>query len=460
MKTLHKNYELPAVEHEVLEDLEKINKTLCSIDEDCCAVEGALSSLDSSVNDIVKFGVHTDQLQNTTIDNIESNRYLVVNSDGSKLHTIEGGGDAGGNTHEVLVKKSNKNYDTKWENLFNIGDELNVVSVDGSSDINSNSSVIVENSASACSSHSAFYSNQIKSNKYDLELNNSYVLTNSVEDAPFDEVQKATKNNLGIVKIGDGVNVDNGSISVVGGCDATKTEYGTVMPGDGFSVDDGEISFDGYSIASSSKAGIVKIGSGFGINENGGLEMIISGEPIIYNLGKIKGISGNKIIVEENVGLYRAEISSDTDFTIDTSNFTQTKDISFYVEIVANRVCDIKFNDEIGFSVIRGSSLFKVSKLLGASKFSAELIKVEGQNQELLTLHTNQEVNSDYYVTSSTSGEAWIYDFVYNLTGTTNMTWRNSPRQLDFAFASPVLVDYLWWRDDTFDEENPITLNG
>ena len=50
----------------------------------------------------------------TELTNIQPRRYVVVNEDASGFSTVEGGGGEGGKKGELLVKKSDKNFDTMW----------------------------------------------------------------------------------------------------------------------------------------------------------------------------------------------------------------------------------------------------------------------------------------------------------------------------------------------------------
>lgn len=86
------------------------------------------------------------------------------------------------------------------------------------------------------------------------------------------ELDKATKNGIGGVIIGDNIDVTNGTISVP---KATDSSLGVVKPTDGLSINNGELSVntgDGLSINQNNELDI-NIGGGLQINQDNELEV-------------------------------------------------------------------------------------------------------------------------------------------------------------------------------------------
>lgn len=277
MQTANKLYPLPNKNHDVLEDLARIDEAFSAIDEDITAAENSTAQLQVTVSNLdAKSLTITKNLDiDTEIQHIKVNNYLVTNKDGTGFSTTEGGGNEGGFLGQCLAKTSDENYQTAWKNFWEITRktaELHILDDEGS---------IFDQSI-------GLVSRQAKSDVFS-DSNDAIIITDSIEQIA-DVENIANRENYGVVKIGDGVNVSDGIISVPRYGNATADNFGLVKVGDGISVTDGTISVQPIEKASHQEFGVVKLSDDFELNENGELKLAskTDGEPVIYKLAKRK----------------------------------------------------------------------------------------------------------------------------------------------------------------------------
>lgn len=437
MKTANRHYPLPNKNHDVLEDLARINETFSAIDSDIISTESAISQLKETVSnlDAKSLTIPSNVNINTEIQNIKVNNYLVTNKDGTGFSTTEGGGTEGGFLAQCLAKTSNENYKTAWGNFWEIskhGDEVHVLND--------------EENATDPLSKSGLVNNQIISDVFS-DSQTSYILRDSIEQITNTE-NIATKLNYGLVKIGDGIAIDNGIISVPRYENATPDDFGLVKVGDGISVNNGVISVQPIQNASNNNLGVVKLSDDFELNGNG--ELILAektgSEPIIYKLAKRKIVDNGIIEIEENIAIYRAFLNEDLQFSFNLG-FTPQKDFSFYLEIISDGKHLINFADKISSSstiagVNRGTTVIKFTKLLGADFLNAEINMLESPEPILLTPNNGDSVKSDLIISSN--GSTWD---TFSMLGADigNIAFQNSIREIYFDFSKSAIVDYVYF---------------
>ncbi|MBQ3565012.1 MAG: hypothetical protein IJA14_02565, partial [Alphaproteobacteria bacterium] len=115
MITPNCHYPLPNKNHDVVDDINDLRSTFGMIDDDVTNTEEGIEELSETVSDLENRAVHLPySVENSEIQNISANRYLVVNSGGDGFECLDGGGDAGGKLGQCSVKKTGANFDAAW----------------------------------------------------------------------------------------------------------------------------------------------------------------------------------------------------------------------------------------------------------------------------------------------------------------------------------------------------------
>ena len=121
MITQNRYYRLPNKNHDVVDDINDLRSTFVMIDDDVKNTEEKIEALSETVSDLENRSVHLPYaVENSEIQNISANRYLVVNSDGDGFECLDGGGDVGGKLGQCSIKKTNENFDTAWGNILDV----------------------------------------------------------------------------------------------------------------------------------------------------------------------------------------------------------------------------------------------------------------------------------------------------------------------------------------------------
>jgi hypothetical protein len=438
MSTTNRHYPIPNKNHDVLEDLARINDAFTAIDNDIVAAENSISSLQDTVSnlDAKSLTIPVNMDIDTEIQDIKINNYLVTNKEGTGFTTTEGGGNEGGLLGQCLVKTSDENYKAKWGNFWDQYD------------------------AGLDCFKAGLINRQAKSDVC-AETNESHILRDSIEKI-VDTENVATRENYGVVKIGNGINVDSRAISVPRYENATANAFGLVKIGNGIDVEDGIISVKPIERATAATFGIVKLSDDFTIGIDGELKLVekAGGEPIIYKLAKMKIVSNGIVELEENIAIYREFLNEDTQFSFNLS-FEPKDDFSFILEIVSDGKHLVGFGDSLKGTDIaginRGITQIKFTKLLGADFWNAEVSLLESPEPALLTPNNGDSVKSDMII--SCNGSSWD---TYGMLGTDvgNIGFYNDPREIYFDFAKSVAVDYVYFNNSNNNQLSLFELFG
>ncbi len=205
------------------------------IDGDVTNTEEKIEELSGTVSDLENRSVHLPYaVENSEIQNISANRYLVVNQNGDGFECLDGGGDAGGFSGQCSIKKTDSNFDTAWGNIL---------------EISKNGMTPQENSKISQANETHIYADETEIEndkqlpkveltnyraKSDLgpESNSSVIFCDGIEKVE-DESQIATNLNYGLIKVGDEINIDNGTISAPIITKATEDNLGIIKTSDG-----------------------------------------------------------------------------------------------------------------------------------------------------------------------------------------------------------------------------------
>ena len=116
--TQNKNYPLPHPENIASQDVERIATAITMIDADISECSNSINTINSTVQnlDAKSLRIPSELVGqiDTELKNLQPRQYVVVNEDASGFSTVEGGGGEGGKKGEILVKKSDANFDTTW----------------------------------------------------------------------------------------------------------------------------------------------------------------------------------------------------------------------------------------------------------------------------------------------------------------------------------------------------------
>ena len=446
MITQNRYYRLPNKNHDVVDDINDLRSTFVMIDDDVKNTEEKIEALSETVSDLENRSVHLPYaVENSEIQNISANRYLVVNSDGDGFECLDGGGDVGGKLGQCSIKKTNENFDTAWGNIL---------------DVSKNGMTIQENSETSRANETHIFKDEIEieneqqlpkveltncqaKSDLDSENNSSVIFCDDAEEIE-EQIQIATCENFGLVKIGDGFSNDAGTISTQVILKATEEDFGIVKVGDGLQNNNGMISRDEINPATFSNFGVIKLGGNLSINQSGEMEIgDMTTAATIYNLGNVKIVQKGIVDLEEQTLQYRMFITEDLVVQFKAA-FDPQSDFSFVLEIVSDGTHLISFNENLNpkispLPINRGITKFTFSKKLGVPHYDVEISRLDAPEPMLLTPNYGDDINSNLMVTHN--GADWnAHDMLKTTTNDMNF-WG---REFFFEFAILVVVDYVF----------------
>ncbi len=410
-KTPYKHYPLPNPENIASQDVGRIADAIEMIDGDVNACETSISSLAETVSALDERSLRIPQFLvgtiNTELQDLEPNRYIVVNPEGTGFSTVEGGGGEGGLRGEILVKRSNINFDTMWVDPKAIYKRATKVSeTNGDFSAKTNNVVILGDEVEIDNGGELprleLTQRQVSADTTG-DSQYSYIITDEVEEHGDDESDIASKTNFGRVKIGDGIDLNDGIISVAEYPQCSKTTHGVVKIGDGINVEDGVISAKEYQLADYDNFGIVKLSDDFTFAEGG--ELIVASkkdvEEIIYQAANVSIVSNNCVIINPEYAKYRLFITEDSLITFDWSGFVQEKDLAFHLEIISDGNYVISFAADVIWSlpcagVSSGKTTISFQKKFGSQSLYAELKSTEINSILNLTPSNVDDIQPDF----------------------------------------------------------------
>ena len=407
--TNNKNYPLPHPSNIASQDVTRIATALTMIDTDISECSSSINSINNTVQNLdaksLRIPSELVGQVNTELTNIQPRRYVVVNEDASGFSTVEGGGGEGGKKGELLVKKSDKNFDTMWIDPRAILKKTPTVKeVVSDVQLPNNSTIILaevqETDLRDDLQRHGLTQRQIDSNT-SADSSYTYILCDEIDDTSEDEPDIATREKFGRVKIGSGINVDNGEISVPVIGVATENDFGLVKIGNGLNVNDGVISAQTYPHADHENFGIIKPSEDFNFDSKGALQLANRSEDIIYQAATKSIVDNSVIKIVPTCAYYRAFIDTDTVFSFDRDNFTPKADISFDLEIVSDGNYVVNFGSNVIWKlpcagVNAGTTIIHFDKLLGEPQFRGSLKSVGTSGIKLLTPDTSADITENY----------------------------------------------------------------
>ena len=407
--TNNKNYPLPHPSNIASKDVTRIATALTMIDADISECSSSISSINNTVQNLdaksLRIPSELVGQVNTELTNIQPRRYVVVNEDASGFSTVEGGGGEGGKKGELLVKKSDKNFDTTWIDPRAILKKAPTVK-ETISDVQlpNNSTMILadvhETDLRDDLPRHGLTQRQINSDA-SADSSYTYILCDTVDDTAEDESDIATHEKFGRVKIGSGINLNNGEISVPIMGFASENNFGLVKIGSGLNVNDGVISAQTYPHADHENFGTIKPSEDFNFDSKGALQLANRSEDIIYQAATKNIVDNSVIKIIPTCAYYRAFINTDTLFSFDLDNFTPKADISFDLEIVSDGTYVVNFGSNVIWKlpcagVNAGTTIIHFDKLIGEPQFRGSLKSVGTSGIKLLTPDTSADITENY----------------------------------------------------------------
>jgi len=451
-RTTNKNYPLPHPDNIESQDVERIATAISMIDSDVTSCLQSVETMSSTVS-----GLETKALKipnelvgqvDTSLSNIIAGRYIVVNEDATGFSTVEGGGGEGGKKGEILIKKSDTSFDTTWIDPRTILKKAPTIKeTETDVQLPNNCTMILEDEVETESDdvpRQSLAQMQINSDAT-ADSSYSYILCDTIDDTAEDDSDIATNEKFGRVKIGTGININDGTISVPVIGLASKQDFGMVRVGSGLNIEDGVVSTQPYPHADSETFGLVKPGSDFYFDLGGALNVVKRSRDIIYQTMTTNAVDNGVVEIVPTCACYRAFVNSDILFSFDYGDFVPDSDISFDLEITSDGSHLIAFDENLGLSrsvlpINRGITRITFSKKLGVPFYDMSVSRLDAPEPINLTPPIGTSITSEFSVTMPQGGSWLPKDFLK----TTYWSYCDLP-EVNFKFETLVCVDYVYY---------------
>lgn len=354
----YKNYPLPDPQNIAREDVSRIADAFTGVDSDVfeleTSVRGNFEKIETVSKEVLRISPELVGIFDNELRDLTPNKYIKVNSSGDGFETVERTGAPGGKKGQVLAKNSDSDYDFSWldTDSFSKRQPKLYVANEGHKSIPNETVFFSDNITVDNNSENPRPSlKKIQAIENILsDSNATYLIKDEVENQDEDDLDIASKTAFGRVKIGEGIEVKDGVISVPSVPYASRSAFGIVKIGEGIDVDNGVISAPEVVRANHDRFGIVKPSEeDFYFEEDGtlGLKGAKYKDAIIYQYAKVKVVNDGLVILDPECTTYRAFINVDTAFSFDFSNITENKDIAFDLEIISEAAIAISFSYDI-----------------------------------------------------------------------------------------------------------------
>ena len=444
MTIANPRYALPNKHHDVVDDINNLRTTICTVDTDIHSIEGAIPALSDRVPEVQNTVLCVESnLANTEIQNIEANRYLVVNRNGDGFECVESGGEPGGKTGQCSIKKSDRNVDIAWGNILDVSKNGMTIQENAEAGKKNETHIFVdeieiENDEQLPKVNLTNY--QIKSDA-SLDNNSSVIVCDNIEKVG-ENVELATNSNYGFVKVGNGFTNNAGVISAPIVSIAEENSVGIIRTGNGINVENGVISRAEIDPATFSRFGVVKFGHNLSSNQNDEMEISEMGNAAtIYNLGHVKICNKGIVELEESTLHYRMFVTENllVQFKID---FDVLDDFSFVLEVVSDGTHLLVFNENLNpqireLPINRGVTRIVFTKKLGVPAYGIDISELEAPDPINLTPAIESCISSEFIITSG--GGTWRPNQLLR----TSYDGYCDIQELNFKFETLVCVDYV-----------------
>jgi hypothetical protein len=410
-RTENKEYPLPHPENIASEDVGRIATAIEMIDADMNACSNNIGEIRETVRELDAKSLRIPSslvgTVNTELSDLKPRRYIVVNDDATGFSTVEGGDGEGGLTGEVLAKRSNFNFDTMWIDPRAVLKKSSVVNeVDGNCVLKNNNVVILADEIEIDNSDQlprvGLTQRQIVFDAI-ADSQYTYILCDAIDETASDESDIATRTKFGRVMIGDGIDLDNGKISVPAPQKASREVFGIVKIGPGLDVENGVASVPTPQQADHENFGTVKLSADFKTGNSG--ELLLANkkqvEEIVYQFSNIDIVQNNCIIPKSNFAKYRIFINEDSLITFDWSQIIVEKDMAFDLEIISDGIYVISFDANVVWTlpcagVSSGKTVVHFERKFGSTTLYGNLKSAETKSILNLTPNSSDDIQPDF----------------------------------------------------------------
>ena len=460
--TQNKNYPLPHPSNIASQDVERIAASITMIDADISECSDSINTINSTVQNLdaksLRIPSELVGKVDTELKNLQPRQYIVVNEDASGFSTVEGGGGEGGKKGEILIKKSDANFDTTWIDPRAILKKAPTVKETISDvQLQNNGTMILadvrETDLRDDLPRHGLTQRQINSDTT-ADSSYTYILCDEIDDTAEDESDIATYEKFGRVKIGSGINVNNGEISVPVIGVATANNFGLVKIGSGLNVNDGVVSAQTYPHADHENFGIIKPSEDFNFDSRGALQLANRSEDIIYQKASKNIVEDGVIKIVPTCAYYRAFINTDTLFSFDWNNFTPKADISFDLEIVSDGTYVVNFGSDVIWElpcagVNAGTTIIHFEKQFGIPSLRCSLVSCAYKQIKDLMVDDTDDIQTDLICGTNGCVDNLSYIFtvrsnVWHDGGYTGNASAEVVLYVDFMRSTFVDSVYLW----------------
>lgn len=402
MTVTNPRYALPNKHHDVVEDINNLRTTLRTVDSDIHNIESSIPKLSERVPEVQDTVLCIESsLSNSEIQNIEPNRYLVVNRNGDGFECVESGGEPGGKTGQCSIKKSDKNVDIAWGNILDVSKNGMTVQENAEASKNNETYIFVDEAEIENDDQlpKVELTNYQAKSDLELESNSTVIVCDAIEKMEEKAIEVATNQNYGLVKVGNGFTNENGTISVPVISNATENSVGIIKTGTGLNNENGVISRANLDPATFSSFGVIKLGNGLSINENDEMETSDMSGATIYDLGRVKICNNGIVELEESTLRYRLFVTENILIQI-KADFYVRDDFSFVLEVVSSGTHLLVFNENLNpnmteLPVNRGMTKITFTKKVGRPAYDIEISRLDAPNPVLLTPEIDSCINQN-----------------------------------------------------------------
>lgn len=359
MKTKARQYALPDKYHDVVEDIEALRETISKIDSDLNDIATSTDHIQDAIEEASTRVLKVGELHNGELKDIAPERFISFGEE--ECVCVDG------------LLNNSKGHGGQC--TINVGP-----SERGWIDIN-NASVIEGNGNEIC-----IFNDGEKDEEQEKELvniqttmdfvceNNESIILRNEQEEIVEPLLLASKTSNGLIKIGEGFNIEDGVLSKSPIPMATHETAGLVILGDGFENKNDTICYN--NSASLNNFGVVKLSKDFYLDDSGILLIKREKNPnIIYDYGRDGTVLGGNVDVFEDTVHYFTVVHENISIKINI-NFELKTDFTFILEVASDGGRKLVFEDDFEsglkeYILENGRTYFEITKKMGVPKYSA-----------------------------------------------------------------------------------------
>lgn len=347
-------YKLPAKHHDVVEDIETLRETFEKIGSDLNEISNNTVDIQNAVEEASTKILKVEELYDGELKDIAAERFISF--DGENFVCVDGVlNNSKGHGGQCTIKGSTERL---WGDLNN------------ASTIDSNEIHVFDNEDEIKIDGNELVSIQATSD-FECENNESIILKNDLEEI-VEALNLAGKTSNGIIKIGEGVEIEEGVLSKQPIPMATSETAGVVILGDDFENKNGKVCYKHF--ASFGNFGVVKLSKDFNFDGSGTLLLKKENPKILYDFGREGSVFCGNMDVFEDTFHYFTVVHENTLLKINIT-FEPKTDFTFLLEVVSDGGRKLVFENDFDsrskeYVLENGRTYFEITKKIGMPKYS------------------------------------------------------------------------------------------